>query len=69
MTDPIKPGLRKLHNNTKQPEAWLVIISWNMGCQKRFVIIAQVRMELSEPKNEKVQFYNKVDLRLRVKHA
>ena len=46
MTGPIKSGLRKLLNTKIQTEAWLVIISCNIGGQKRFVIITQVGMAL-----------------------
>ena len=41
-TVPIKSGLRKLMNTTIWTEAWLVIISWNMVGQKRFVTITYV---------------------------
>ena len=40
----IKSGFRKLLNTPKLPEAYLITISWNVGGQKRFVIITQVGM-------------------------
>ena len=38
----MESGLIKLLNTTMQPEEWFIIISWNRGYQKRFVIITQV---------------------------
>ena len=38
---PIKSGLRKLLNTTRQIEAWLVMISCNLGVQKRFITITK----------------------------
>ena len=46
LIDPIKSGLSKSLNNTRQPKSWLVMISWNMGGQQRFIIITQVGLTL-----------------------
>ena len=46
LLDTTKSGLSKWMNNTMLPEAWLVMISWNMVGQEKFLITTQVGMVL-----------------------
>ena len=46
LTGPIKSGLGEFLNTIMQPEAWLVVVSWDMEGQERLSTITQLGLTL-----------------------